>query len=158
MSKPQGDLIAKVRFFIPAFDDKPSAWAGYRSQGTGRRKFVTPKEQTVRQEIMLACRAELKRLNLEHLPTLDCVVVLRVGVFWRRPKKWWPGMEPTTRPDATNYLKLFEDALNKYAWKDDSIIVDPSCRKVYWDYPGYLGLIWYYEKVPRPVKERALKK
>ena len=107
---------------------------------------------------MLAATHEIKKQGLEHLLNMECVIVLRVGVFWRCPQKYWPGMEPISRPDATNYTKLFEDALNKYAWKDDSMIVDASCRKVYGDRPGYLGLIWYYEKVPKPVKEKKPKK
>lgn len=38
---------------------------------------------------------------------------------------------PTTRPDLSNLLKLFEDALNGYAFVDDSNLVDIHMRKRY---------------------------
>ncbi len=42
-------------------------------------------------------------------------------------------IRPTTRPDSSNYLKIFEDALNDTVWKDDSQVVDARICKYYGD-------------------------
>lgn len=119
----------------------------------GRVRFVPAKEKTVRQEILAGYLQAQKNSGLEHILETPTVVVLRIGVFWRKPKDWWEGKEPTSKPDSSNYLKLFEDALNRHAWTDDSVIVDTACRKMYGDIPGYLGVIWYYSRIPKPKKK-----
>lgn len=42
---------------------------------------------------------------------------------------------PLTKPDATNYAKGIEDALNGIIYKDDSQIVDLQIQKYYSDNP-----------------------
>lgn len=42
---------------------------------------------------------------------------------------------PTVKPDASNYLKSFEDALNGIIWKDDALIVHEEVDKKYSDHP-----------------------
>lgn len=43
----------------------------------------------------------------------------------KKPKNLWP------KGDLDNYEKAILDSLNKYAWKDDSLIVALSSDKVY---------------------------
>jgi Holliday junction resolvase RusA-like endonuclease len=40
-------------------------------------------------------------------------------------------IRPASRPDASNYLKMAEDALNQVAWRDDAQVVDARIVKVY---------------------------
>lgn len=40
-------------------------------------------------------------------------------------------LQPTGRPDASNLVKLVEDALNGNAYKDDSRIVEIEAKKIY---------------------------
>lgn len=42
---------------------------------------------------------------------------------------------PTVKPDTSNYLKSFEDALNGILWKDDALIVHEEVDKKYSDHP-----------------------
>ena len=42
---------------------------------------------------------------------------------------------PIVKPDASNYLKLVEDALTGIVWEDDNLIADVSCSKYYSDDP-----------------------
>lgn len=42
---------------------------------------------------------------------------------------------PIVKPDASNYLKLVEDALTGIVWEDDNLITDVSCHKYYSDEP-----------------------
>ncbi|WP_225423555.1 RusA family crossover junction endodeoxyribonuclease [Levilactobacillus suantsaii] len=42
---------------------------------------------------------------------------------------------PIVKPDASNYLKLIEDALTGIVWEDDNLITDVSCSKYYSDEP-----------------------
>lgn len=38
---------------------------------------------------------------------------------------------PTKKPDMDNIIKIIADALNGVAYKDDSMIVEVSCSKIY---------------------------
>jgi Holliday junction resolvase RusA-like endonuclease len=66
---------------------------------------------------------ELKGLKLK-------AVRLHLEFFVKRPQKpkWHL---PVVRPDVDNYAKLVMDALNGYAWADDSQVTTLICRKVY---------------------------
>ena len=63
----------------------------------------------------------------------DGPLYLQLTIYQRRPKDHWTtrgvlsaagrrSPYPTTRPDASNVLKLVEDALNGLAWRDDAQI------------------------------------
>ena len=61
---------------------------------------------------------------------------MRVIAYRSRPKSL-PKMVtfPVTRPDADNYAKLVLDALNKFAFEDDSQIIELVCEKRFGDPP-----------------------
>lgn len=44
-------------------------------------------------------------------------------------------LKPCKKPDIDNIMKIIFDALNGIAYKDDSQIVQVSCRKMYGDEP-----------------------
>ena len=69
---------------------------------------------------------------LEHFRRIgpDVPITLRVIAVFEQPKSVKRAAH-TVRPDASNILKLCEDALNRLAWVDDSQIVDTRCQKLY---------------------------
>ena len=69
---------------------------------------------------------------LVHRPArlLEGPVRLCVDVYIIKPKSV-KREYPTVKPDATNYAKAVEDALNKLIWVDDAQVVDQRCRKFY---------------------------
>ena len=42
---------------------------------------------------------------------------------------------PIVKPDLSNYIKSFEDALNGIIWADDNLIIDLAAHKYYSDKP-----------------------
>jgi Holliday junction resolvase RusA-like endonuclease len=59
------------------------------------------------------------------------VVIAYVAMPKSMPQKRREGALPVTRPDADNYLKTAQDALNEVAWADDSQVVDLRVAKRY---------------------------
>src|SRR6185437_5367455 len=49
--------------------------------------------------------------------------------------KWAP-IYSTTKPDTTKLIRAAEDALTGILWRDDTLIVEQTARKVYSDRPG----------------------
>jgi Holliday junction resolvase RusA-like endonuclease len=76
---------------------------------------------------------------------LNCPIMLEINFFMGRPKGHYGVgknayiLKPnapewhTSRPDLDNLEKFVKDALNKIYWKDDSIICQTICRKIYSD-------------------------
>ena len=68
---------------------------------------------------------------------LEGPLILRVNFYLPRPKymdakKYSRGAIPhDKKPDTSNLLKAFEDALNGIAWKDDSQIYKVEAGKYY---------------------------
>lgn len=76
---------------------------------------------------------------LEHKPLCLKVKVYRsiqASVSKLEHKRRAEGLKrPIVKPDASNYLKLIEDALTGIVWEDDNLITDVSCHKYYSDDP-----------------------
>lgn len=65
---------------------------------------------------------------------LDVLIIKRPPdswANWRKKKAYEKELLPTVKPDASNYFKLIEDALNGVAYVDDSQVVTQSCGKFY---------------------------
>jgi len=63
-------------------------------------------------------------------PTIRGPICLTVTFYRTRPKSTPKNvLLPVTKPDTSNYLKLVEDALNNYAFQDDSYITTSHARK-----------------------------
>ena len=77
-------------------------------------------------------------------PLLTEALSLRIDVYRSVPRSWSKkrqaqaldgSIRPTTRPDADNYIKGVQDALNGVLWHDDSQIVSVTASKFYSDRP-----------------------
>ncbi len=70
----------------------------------------------------------------KHTMLPEVATVLTVTVYIPRPKKPKNNSRiPITKPDVDNYAKSIEDALNKFAWKDDSQVSFLQIKKRYTD-------------------------
>lgn len=145
MDSGSPDDIFHLEFFIPG---EPQAWqrAGDRVVAPpGGKAFVqhfTPKrtrsyESLVRELGDAAMRGASPWLDAE----LGMEVEIRFAIPASASKKKQAAMRagdirPTRRPDTTNIVKGIEDALNKIAYRDDSMIVGHILRKIYSDKVG----------------------
>ena len=91
-------------------------------------------------------RAAFDRAYPRHTPhdgpvELDVLATFTVPPSWPKWRKAAAaiGLIPVTvKPDFDNVAKLVSDALNKFAYVDDSQIYDAHVRKVYGDAPRLL--------------------
>jgi len=65
-------------------------------------------------------------------------VSVKFRFFMKMPKSWSKkkksemiGLPHIKKPDLSNLIKFYEDALNKIMWKDDSNIWEISSKKIY---------------------------
>jgi Holliday junction resolvase RusA-like endonuclease len=94
------------------------------------RTFTPSKTVDAESMIRLAYFNESKdRINKPNGVQLSCAFTIT------KPKSAPKKREilPITRPDIDNYIKLVLDALNGYAWEDDSQIIILSAVKRYGD-------------------------
>ena len=113
-----------------------------RPRATGRGKFIRmydpPKTAKFKKKLR-ALAAEMY-----HDAPLEGEIYLKVA-FYRKTQKSLSKKEhdrrvsgthrPIVKPDASNYLKAFEDALNGIIWADDAMIVHEEIDKYYSDDP-----------------------
>jgi len=86
---------------------------------------------------------ELFRFQYPHHKPYTEPVLMKINIFYPIPKSNSDRMKkeklegriiPTIKPDASNVIKLVEDALNKTAWRDDAQVI-PIPWKYYSDNP-----------------------
>lgn len=94
-------------------------------------------------------KADLLAVVQSNAPAVPYSEPLRVVVdfFFTRPKSHFKSGKNShmlkdaapiyhiSKPDASNCLKMVEDALNKVYWRDDSILCEVGVRKRYSDQP-----------------------
>ena len=98
---------------------------GFVNKKSGRVQFYTP-GKTVKTESAIRAALVGKDCFFEK----DTPVYLEVTFYLSRPASAPKRVTmPAKKPDLDNYGKLLLDALNKYAWQDDSQIVDLHLRK-----------------------------
>jgi len=121
MSQPN-----QIFFSIPG-ECVPFARAG----ANGKIRF-TPKRQ--RDFMCLVKLAAAKAMNDE--PPFEGPLRIVLRATYLTPKSWSKSKRAntywkTSKPDASNLLKLVEDALNGVAFLDDAQIVEATVQKTY---------------------------
>ena len=125
----------KLRFEIePVQQARPRA----TRFGRGIRLYDPPKVARYKRDLAELCRMQY------HDKPLQGEISLKV-VFFRPVQKSISKIErvrrvsgthrPVVKPDPSNYLKSFEDALNGVLWADDAMIVHEEIDKFYSDNP-----------------------
>lgn len=102
-----------------------------RSGANGKIRF-TPKRQ--RDFMCLVKLAASKVMNDD--PPFEGPLKICVRATYLTPKSWSKSKRQntywkTSKPDASNLLKLVEDALNGVAFLDDAQIVEATVQKTY---------------------------
>lgn len=93
------------------------------------RKYLPKKAKRFKREIQEFVRSEKPHYFEKGTPLL---LWIEFGV--RRPKTV-KRVYPTVKPDLTNYVKLFEDALTGLWWEDDCQVIGHVTSKVYTSTP-----------------------
>ena len=133
----QGEKMSEIKF---RFDIEPVAQARPRARrlGKGIRLYDPPKTAAFKKHLR-ALAAEMY-----HDAPVEGEISLKVA-FYRNTQKSISKKEhdrrasgahrPIVKPDLSNYLKSFEDALNGTLWADDAMIVHEEIDKYYSDRP-----------------------
>ena len=137
----KAEAATLVTFFVPG---PPTAKARPRVTTIhGRPRLYTP-AATARyeQRVALAGYAAMAgRPLLAGALSVAIEVRLTVPASWsgKRQHRAIAGeIRPTSRPDASNYVKSVEDGLNGVVWRDDAQVVDLRVTKRYHEAPGVL--------------------
>jgi len=110
-----------------------------RPRVTRNGTFKPEKTRKHENHITSVARMELNVLGFP-APFTDRAVKLEVDFFMPVPKSWpkWRKKKahegqlvPETKPDLDNLVKLVKDALNGYAFRDDSQIVEIAAVQHY---------------------------
>ncbi len=115
-------------------------------KGKGRPRFskasgraFTPAATRTYEDVLRFTAQEIMgdRAPIEGPLSVAVIAQMPIPASWSRRKRAQAlahEILPTGKPDVDNIFKML-DALNEVVWKDDSQIVDGSCRKVYSDRP-----------------------
>jgi Holliday junction resolvase RusA-like endonuclease len=113
-----------------------------RPRATGRGKFIRMYDPPKTAKFKKQLRA--LATEMYHDAPLEGEIYLKVA-FYRGIQKSISKKEhdrrvsgthrPIVKPDLSNYLKAFEDALNGIIWTDDATIVELNASKWYADKP-----------------------
>jgi Holliday junction resolvase RusA-like endonuclease len=108
-----------------------------RTGGNGRQRYTQKKTRDYEGDIKIMAKIAMhgrRPIEGEAL-ALDLRAVFEIPKSWSRAKRdraLLGEIRPTVKPDLSNVVKTFEDAMNNTVYGDDSYIVDfGRCRKVY---------------------------
>lgn len=115
---------------------EPQAQQRPRARQAGGRVIMydPPKSKNYKKFV-----ATMAKQQWPHDP-IESAIALQIDIYRpipksisniRRERKENKEILPIVRPDASNYAKGIEDALNGIVYKDDSQIVDARIRKFY---------------------------
>ena len=74
---------------------------------------------------------------------------------WKREAALGQRIRPTGKPDASNLVKIVEDAFNGVVWMDDAQIVQLSVDKAYSDVPRVQVDVWPLASYPHSITRKA---
>jgi Holliday junction resolvase RusA-like endonuclease len=105
----------------------------------GRIGFLDSKTRNMMTWVKVCAIEQVGQPCLEGPLTLSVEVTVPIPASWSKKKQAMAlaGLiRPTGKPDASNRIKMLEDALNQVVWKDDSQLVDVRLVKRYGTTPG----------------------
>lgn len=106
--------------------------------GRGIRLYDPKKVSVYKKQLAMMCKFQYKQSPLTGPLSVKVKFYRRnqKGVSKRRLQLREDGkIRPTKKPDLSNYLKSFEDALNGILWADDALIVHEEIDKYYSNNP-----------------------
>ena len=111
----------------------PIPWK--RPRLSGKRFFDSQAKQKKDIQYLIQLIAERDLLDAPELKV--CIEYhMPIPKSWSRTKRLTSiGKPHVSRPDLSNLIKFTEDALNGIVWRDDALIYELHCRKVYSDDP-----------------------
>ena len=144
---------AVMKIFIPGRPvpkARPRAAVGSKS---GKPFMYTPKKTQNAEYMLKRFGADWMRRNGW---TSLWLGPMRLTVYFmtEKPKKWWPGKEPTALcfGDCDNLVKTVKDGLNGVVYKDDSqFVAYAGVRKLYYETPGVLVIVEFFNLIEAPV-------
>ena len=107
-------------------------------RGDGGIGSYTPAKTVNAEKMVRDSWLELHGNTAASWPTLAGLRLTVAAYFPRPPSIPKKRLLPTTRPDADNALKLCQDALNGFAFRDDAILTDVRIKKRYTPSPPAL--------------------
>jgi len=126
---PPGDIA----FVVPG-EAVPWARSG---GGRSTARFTPAKQRNYMGALRMFCATAMGGC-----PPLQGPIELSVMAVYEWPKSWnskkraRPGADwKTSKPDATNIVKIVEDALNTVAWRDDALVTSLHVWKRYGETP-----------------------
>lgn len=128
-----------IRIVIPGKPRGKASVRGRVAKAKDGRQFVAAHNTTETRNAMAFVRM-LAVEAMQGRPPLDGPIRLEAVLFYQPPARFSKKHRqcaldgyffPTVKPDASNWLKLIEDALNGVVFIDDKDVCDVSIRKVY---------------------------
>jgi Holliday junction resolvase RusA-like endonuclease len=115
-----------ISFTVPG---EAVPWA--RAGKHGGIQFTPARQRNFMAAVKTLCADAMKGA-----PPLDCAIELKVIAKYIAPPSWSQRRRDAaawkrTKPDASNVVKIIEDALNKVAWVDDAQIASLHVWKRY---------------------------
>lgn len=105
----------------------------------GYARAYTP-EKTVNYETLIKYAFISQKGDLDYLKPFSIRLTICYEIPKSKSKKWKEQalngeIYPETKPDIDNVLKIFMDALNGLAYKDDNQVVFCAAEKIYSEMP-----------------------